>query len=148
MILNPECVRDILLLLEKCTAVHYSHSEEGDRYTFAMISCPSIHGALKGKYSIEEIAYVLIQLSENGYINMDFKCDDYSNIAKFGTVRYVTPRGHDMISGIQNEETWKNKISPIFRAFGNVSLSVIESISKGIATATIESIKTGSLLGG
>lgn len=57
---------------------------------------------------------------------------------------YITPKGHDFIASVSNQQTWQEKIKPTLSAVGNVSLTVIETIAKGAVTAFIEHHQSGS----
>lgn len=135
MKLNPDCIRDVMLLLEEVTGITFDHS-----YRFVGVNCRSISSKFRGIYEEGEIAYTLIQLAESGYIYMPFTCDEHHLTLNMGNVSYVTPKGHEFISQIQDKERWTTKIKPAVRLFGNVSLSVIEAISKGTANAALDRI--------
>ena len=135
MKLNPDCIRDLMLTLEEITWII-----PGPRYVFNAVNCGSLSAKFKGTYDAGEIAYTLIQLAESGYIKMQYKCEDYHRILNMGDILYVTPKGHEFISQIQDKERWTTKIKPAVRLFGNVSLSIIEAISKGAANAALDRI--------
>lgn len=135
MKLNPDCVRDVMLALEEITGINY-----GRIYRFAGVNCRSLSSRFKGVYDEGEIAYTLIQLAESNYIKMSFQCDGNHLTVDMGNILYVTPKGHEFISQIQDKERWTTKIKPAVRLFGNVSLSVIEAISKGAANAALDKI--------
>lgn len=135
MKLNPDCVRDVMLVLEEITGINYDRI-----YRFIGVNCRSLSSRFKGVYDEGEIAYTLIQLAESNYIKMSFQCDGNYLTVDMGNILYVTPKGHEFISQIQDKERWTTKIKPAVRLFGNVSLSVIEAISKGAANAALDKI--------
>lgn len=136
MKLNPECVRDIMLSLEELTGI-YCH-EDQKTYLFNKVSWITVARSLidKADYTAEEIQYTLIQLHESEYIHMEYKIE--KGKPQLGNIFYLSPRGHDFLADIKNHGTWEDKISPILKAIQNVSLSIIETVSKGIASAVIE----------
>lgn len=137
MKLNPDCVRDLMLALEEMTDIYYDHG-----YLFKEINCSSFmrYGDFKSKYGRGEIAYTLLQLAESGYISMEVKVNHEACSLQMGNILYITPKGRDFITSVQNKKDWKEKIMPAFKLIGNVSLSAIEAISKGVSTALIEKI--------
>lgn len=135
MKLNPDCVRDVMLALEEITGINYDRI-----YRFVGVNCHSLSSRFKGVYNEGEIAYTLVQLAESNYIKMSFQCDGNHLTVDMGNILYVTPKGHEFISQIQDKDRWTTKIKPAVRLFGNVSLSVIEAISKGAANAALDKI--------
>lgn len=142
MKLDPDCVRDLMLFCEEHT---YIKTEEIGRYTVAryhvlyvdsMRLTPSLN-----KYDVGSLIYHIIQLSESGYLATDFRFDPVENFRhnELPAIYYVTPKGHEFIATISEKAQWE-KTSKILRSFGSVSLAVIETISKGIASAAIEQI--------
>ena len=93
------------------------------------------------KYDAGSLIYHIIQLSESGYLATDFRFDPVENFRhnELPSIYYVTPKGHEFIATISEKAQWE-KTSKILRSFGSVSLAVIETISKGIASAAIEQI--------
>lgn len=135
MKLNPDCVRDVMLALEEITGINYDRI-----YRFVGVNCRSLSSRFKEVYNEGEIAYTLVQLAESNYIKMSFQCDGNHLTVDMGNILYVTPKGHEFISQIQDKERWTTKIKPAVRLFGNVSLSVIEAVSKGATKAALDRI--------
>jgi len=133
MKLNPECIRDLMLILEDITGL-----SNVNPYAFRTIDCHSLmsRNDLSSKYTENEVAYTLIQLSESGYINMPFQIER-GNVLKLGNISYVTPKGHEFIAKITDEQRWQTKIKPTLNTLGNISLSVIEAVSSGFFNAFI-----------
>lgn len=131
MKLNPDCIRDLMLTLEEITCINV-----GSRYTFRGVNCESLAHKFLNAYEESEIAYTPIQLSESGYIEMPFKCDNKIRVVEMGNILYVTPKGHELISNMKAEGNW-DKIKKILAPMGGVSLAVIEAISSGITGALI-----------
>lgn len=55
MKLNPDCVRDVMLVLEEITGINYDRI-----YRFIGVNCRSLSSRFKGVYDEGEIAYTLI----------------------------------------------------------------------------------------
>lgn len=138
MKLNPDCVRDVMIALEDGLSVE----REPDRFTFISMNTSNVANILNADgpvYTSNEIAYVLLQLEEDGYIVTTARtiCDDNRRHFDPKDVVYLTPKGHSFVSKLRDGEGWE-KTKKIAGAVGGISLSVIEAISSGIASAIIE----------
>lgn len=144
MKLDPDCVREVMLVLEKKTSIRYGtvNSDQSIRFSMSHVNCATLanYQALKDRFTIEEIAYTLVQLTEDGYIHMQYSTDPKSGYLNVGNVSYIAPKGHDLVASIHDKEVWTHRLTPIFKAIGNVSLSVIEAVSKGVASAAVDKI--------
>lgn len=142
MKLDPDCVRDLMLFCEEHT---YIKTEEIGRYTAARYHVLYVdsmrHIPPLNKYDTGALIYHVIQLSESGYLATDFHFDPVENFRHnaLPAIYYVTPKGHEFIASIVGKAQW-DKTSKILRSLGSVSLTVIETVSKGIASAAIEQI--------
>lgn len=140
MKLNPDCIRDIMLFCEKNTYIKVygaGNSLSASYHTlYANLMCtlPPLNS-----YDAGELIYHIIQLIESGYLASDFRFDPLENFRHGDTpkIYYVTPKGHEFIASIEEKKNWA-KTKKVLGAIGSVSLSVIETISKGVATAVIE----------
>lgn len=142
MKLDPDCVRDLMLFCEEHT---YIKTEEIGRCTAARYHVLYVDSMRLvpplNKYDAGSLIYHVIQLSESGYLATDFHFDPVENYRHnaLPAIYYVTPKGHEFIASIVGKAQWDN-ISKILRSLGSVSLTVIETVSKGIASAAIEQI--------
>lgn len=142
MKLDPDCVRDLMLFCEEHT---YIKTEKIGRYTAARYHVLYVdsmrHIPPLNKYNTGALIYHIIQLSESGYLATDFRFDPVENFRHnaLPAIYYVTPKGHEFIASIVGKAQW-DKTSKILRSLGSVSLTVIETVSKGIASAAIEQI--------
>lgn len=142
MKLDPECIRDLMLFCEEHT---YIKAEEVCNFTCASYHVLYVDSMRRvpplNKYDTGALIYHIIQLSESGYLATDFHFDPITNFRhnNLPSVYYVTPKGHEFIAAIEGKTQWE-KTSKLLRSFGSVSLTVIETISKGIASAAIEQI--------
>lgn len=144
MKLNPDCIRDLMLFFEEHTYIktHKDGALFGASYHViyanALCDLPPFT-----QYEPGEILYHIIQLAESGYLATDFKFDPLTNFMRGNVPRiyYVTPKGHEFIASIEEKNRWE-KTSKVLKTFGTVSLTVIETISKGIAAAAIEEMIT------
>lgn len=129
MKLNPDCVRDLLIYLEENLGVTV--------HGFSSVSRLDVFKDFREKYSYAELLYSLIQLHESGYIITDYKPDFERSTFCLQYVFFITPKGHDLLASIYSKEDWKQKVSPILKSIGSISLSVIESVSKGVTEACL-----------
>lgn len=139
MKLNPDCVRDIMLELEESLSINMAGYFEDVSITYL---CRKFVD--DGKYDPKDIKYSLIQLHESGYIVSDLKIDIEHGAYTIYSIFYITPKGHEFLSSLQINDVW-SKARPIFRTLGNVSLSIIESVSKGFAEAFINGLMQGQV---
>ena len=93
-------------------------------------------------YTLEQILYHTAQLSESGYIVTDYRFDPKESDGTFqlSKVYHLTPKGHDFAANIRNENNWKEKIKPVFSAFGTISLSIIGAVAEGVTNAIINNL--------
>ena len=140
MKLNPDCIRDLMMFLEEKTWV--TVKDDGrSKFSYFHVLCPALIQELDpvNKYSLEEVLYHIIQLSESGYISTDFTFNPSRDDGAFRLARvyYITPKGHELIASIEEDKRW-NKIKKILAPLGSVSLAVIESVASGVTSAIIE----------
>lgn len=72
MKLNPDCLRDIMLLVEDRISVETAVENPNGLRKFSYVSIPCLVRLLPDSYSKEEIIYHVVQLSESGYLKTDF----------------------------------------------------------------------------
>lgn len=118
MRLNNDCVRDLLLYIEK----HASLIDEIDIEEINDLDYPT-----------EELLYTSIKLKEAGYINaiISETFDGYSVL-----VRSLTWNGHKFLDNIRDNVVWKST-KAIISKFSSVSLSLIEKIAAQVITNLI-----------
>lgn len=124
MKLNPDCIRDILLVIEEKTS--YSNSWDWD---FDKFDEPTLNA-----YSQEEIMYHILQCKKAGLID---GCEFYCGYDA-GTISDLSPSGHQFLADIRSESVW-NKTKDISQNIGSNSLDVLKQISAGVLTALIQS---------
>lgn len=123
MQLDPDCLRDILLLVEK------KSSFEG------MLSYSDfMNSDLVNKYDTGKIFYHIKQAAMSNLITKvtwtkdpDFFFSD------------LTPEGHKFINDIRNEQNWK-KTKSMAKSIGSFSIDALKSIASGLVTATINKL--------
>lgn len=126
MKLNPDCIRDILLLVESETSLS----------DFLDIEPYNLHKSLS-HYQPDEVMYHVKQceLSNLLYVNswyLDGSC----------LVKYLTPEGHQFLSNIREDNNW-NKTKEIAASVGSNALDVIKDIASGVVASLIQSVLSG-----
>lgn len=140
MILNPDCIRDIMLHLESRTSAGLIDVADHKKQGFSALSPRLLCNVNElEQYNYSELLYHTLQLSESGYIVTNFQFDPKSCSPEFTltAIYYITPKGHEFIAKIKSDNVWNKKIKPLFNSFGSISLSIIEAIASGTATALI-----------
>ena len=116
--LNPDCIRDILFVVENNATYSNDVSEE------------TIFKELTPKYSREEILYHVRQCEHSGLF---LKVVHY-----FGgfSIEDLSPYGHRFINDIRQDNNW-NKTKEIAKSVGSFSLDVLKDISSQVITNLI-----------
>lgn len=138
MKLNPDCVRDTLIVLEDYLDIAVGNSS----YRFIYANARTVIAAFQKKglpYDHRDVLYTLIQLSESGYISTDFSFTSRGFI-DLSHIFYITPKGHELLASIHDADTWKAKIRPALNKFGTISLSVLETVAGGVSTGIVENL--------
>ena len=118
MKLNPDCVRDILFVVEEYST--YSNDVSEDK----------LYENLIPKYSQEEILYHVRQCEHSGLF---LKVQHY-----FGgfSIQDLSPYGHQFINDIRQDNNW-NRTKDIAKNVGSFSLDVLKDISSQVITNLI-----------
>lgn len=123
MQLDPDCLRDILLLVEK-------KSSFGGMLSYSDF----MNSDLVNKYDTGKIFYHIKQAAMSNLITKvtwtkdpDFFFSD------------LTPEGHKFINDIRNEQNWK-KTKSVAKSIGSFSIDALKSIASGLVTAAINKL--------
>ena len=121
MRLNPDCIRDILLVIESLPDMrHY--------YRFDLETIPKLFP----NYSIEEVQYHIRQCDFNGFLHevSHFQNGDY-------VVHDLTPKGHEFLANIRENKVW-NGVKSIATKVGSSSLDSLTQIASNVITELIK----------
>ena len=118
MKLNPDCIRDILFVVENNATYSNDVSEE------------TIFKELDSKYPREGILYHVRQCEHSGLF---LKVVHY-----FGgfSIQDLSPYGHQFINDIRQDNNW-NRTKDIAKNVGSFSLDVLKDISSQVITNLI-----------
>lgn len=120
MKLNPDCVRDILLAVEKRVAfgkwLSFPFMEKRDY--------EELH-----PYSQDELNYHIKQCLNFNYL------EGTETMGRF-TIRDLTPQGHIFIADIRNDTVW-NKTKEISKKLGVASLTSLATIAMNVVSELV-----------
>lgn len=133
MKLNPECIRSVLLEIEKQHEIHIT--DEND-VVFEPLWIENLYKTLP-KYSKEDIFYTLFNLDQAGYISSNLL--DGDDTVQMYAVNYITFEGHEFLEKIRTEDQWKT-LKGILGAARNYSLDAINQAANGVASAAISKL--------
>lgn len=118
MIINNECVRDVMFTIEKASSFEHPCRMIGIKNKYPHLL----------EYSEDELAYHLRYLKMKELIYNPNKRDEFGYD--------LTPAGHEFIQNIRDDNNW-SKIKKISAKIGFASLEVISTIAQNVATAAI-----------
>lgn len=119
---NIDCVRDVLLFLEKA-----SYQEE--------MPLGKIVSALQSDYSYDEICYAIIKLDEADYISASIKKTVTGTTIV--SVSDITFDGHQFLANIQTNKVW-TATKNVMASIGSTSVQAAAQIATGIITSLIQ----------
>lgn len=120
MRLNPDCIRDILLDVEKKSifgnVVEYFDDEDFEN--------------LKS-YSVPEVIYHIRQCDHSGFFIGTTKYFGHHVV-----IKDLSPKGHEFIANIRKDTNW-NKTKEIAQSVGSSSLDVMKDIAAQVISNLI-----------
>ena len=141
MKLNPDCIRDVMLTLENELSICIQEYDAGDIFRFDSMRVERLILIMSSEYEYAntDTVYSVLQLMESGYIVTSGQLPIHGkhNMVTIGDILYITPKGHEFVASMYDANNWAKKIKPILVKVGSLSLSIIESVSKGITDAAI-----------
>lgn len=123
MRLNPDCMRDVLLIAEDHVPLNGS------------LSMGNLLSLLPN-YSKDEIAYTCLKLNEGNLLNiLKINSDNVTSVANISDITY---EGHQFLENIRNQSTWeivKQKLSFL----GSSSVQAIMSVASQVIIEKLNS---------
>lgn len=136
MVLNYECIKDLLLYIESKTSV----TNTNGTFTINSITLKSVIADKMADYSAEETFYTLTQMADANLIEVDGILCKGGRVSNFNIVD-LTPDGHRLLNDIKNPEI-NNLINKAKECIGQVSMQTfIKAASSVISTAVIAKMK-------
>ena len=119
MKLNYDCVRSILLTVEKSKTID-------EELNINPVTVETIFEQLP-KYEDSEILYTIEKLKEAGYINaaLHFAAGHFID----GAVSSITYSGHEYLDNIREPEVWR-KVKTMLKNAGATTLPLISQAAK------------------
>lgn len=119
MKLNYDCVRSVLLTVEKSKTID-------EELNINPVTVETIFEQLP-KYEDNEILYTIEKLKEAGYINaaLHFAAGHFID----GTVSSITYSGHEYLDNIREPEVWR-KVKAMLKNAGATTLPLISQAAK------------------
>lgn len=122
MILDSDCVRDVLMAVERC--------EFGKTLTLEAL-CQQV-----GQHSTEEVWYTCLKLEEGGFLRLTLVPQMRQVLPGIKSIDDLTYQGHEFIAKIRDAQQW-TAVKKGITAVRNYSLSAISSIAEGVTAAAI-----------
>ena len=119
MKLNYDCVRSVLLTVEKSKTID-------EELNINPVTVETIFEQLP-KYEDNEILYTIEKLKEAGYINaaLHFAAGHFID----GTVSSITYSGHEYLDNIREPEVWR-KVKTMLKNAGATTLPLISQAAQ------------------
>lgn len=130
MVLDPDCVRDVLLSVEA--------SSFGERITL---------NSLRDKipqYSEETLWYTCLKLQEGGYLDLISAPVMRMPMPAIQQIKGLTFYGHEFLDSIREDGNW-GKVKSVAKEAGTFSIGSLGEIAKEIAKAAILSALQSTL---
>ncbi len=124
MVLDSDCVRDVLLAVENCSF--------GERITLNFLE------EKLPDYSEEQLWYTCIKLNEGGYL--DVLTVDMLRMPLPGIkqINGLTYQGHEFLDTVRENKIWA-KTKDLAKRSGVFSLKLLGEIAQSVASAAITS---------
>lgn len=128
MKLNPDCVREVLIWLEK--------NQRIDVLSGRLEAILTVHLPDKiNSFSAEDVVYATKQMAENGLLKTRSVGVDDSDAC---WIEDISPKGHEFLENIRNDTNW-NKVKEGAAKTGSFALSALEKIATAVVAAAIKS---------
>ena len=131
MKLNPDCIREVLLEIEKSWELR---TDSSGNISMGKLNYNQICSALPD-YDKKDIFYSLYNMKQAGYIDLSVTFAD-NGIVYRCTVNHMTYEGHEFLDKIRDSKHW-SAVKNGLNAVRNYSLDAINAIASGVTTAAI-----------
>lgn len=135
MKLNHECVRDVLLYVEK-NCIYEDDSLTGDRKIHTRVIYEVIHDQnLSSTYSEDDIIYTVVQLFLDNML--------IGSLSPFGfnfnycEIESLSPKGHEFLDTIRDDSIWKKTKEHIGKIVSSTSIPIISQVASKIAISVL-----------
>lgn len=131
MVLNMDCIRDVLLTVEQ----HQRYVPDG-RGTVYNENLPleSLYKLLP-TYSNEDVCYSAFQAEQAGLLVTN-GTNAWGGLVLNVSVKYLTFAGHEFLASVRDDSRWK-RLKKALPSIRNYSLDAIKALSEGMTSAAI-----------
>lgn len=130
MKMNQDCMRDILLSLEKLLTI--SVKDDG-LAVFSRVQIETLYEELF-RYSREDILYSVLLMSDADLLDID-SSNVMGGMLRCDVLR-MTYAGHEFLNRVRDPERWKG-IKKILSAVRNFSMDAIRAAADGMTSAAL-----------
>lgn len=130
MKLNPDCMRAVLLELERQLEVKVN---DDGAIEINHVNLGELDGLIV-RFTKEDIFYSLSNLEQAGYIEMNTLWS--GDCMYLCAINKLTFKGHEFLDKIRDDKAW-SQIQTGIEAVRNYSLDAITAIANGVASAAI-----------
>lgn len=122
MELNHDCVRDILLWVEK-------------NVSLKPIRTDTVVNSLDSNWTDDELVYCIIQLNEAELLDGGASMSN-SGIS-INEIKKITWKGHEYLDNIRDDTIWRKTKKTVFSKVGSASLSIVSSVAAKILSTEL-----------
>lgn len=120
MVLDHDCVREILLAVEQCPFNQTLNVEKlADKLP---------------DFDEETIQYACLKMGEGNLLNMDVLPPNMSYIPEVGRIYSMTYEGHEFLDTIREKTVW-DKVMATLKTGGGSSLKLLGEVAKEVIKA-------------
>lgn len=139
MKLNPDCIRAVMLEIEKSWKLETDYK---GNIRMGTLDINTLYEALPN-FDKKDIFYSLYNLHQAEYLELSIFWAD-GGVAYDCTVNYMTFTGHQFLDKIRDTQNW-SKVKKGLDVVRNYSLDAITALAEGIANAAIAAALKESL---
>uniref|UniRef100_UPI00403F7D23 DUF2513 domain-containing protein n=1 Tax=Lentilactobacillus hilgardii TaxID=1588 RepID=UPI00403F7D23 len=122
MELNHDCVRDILLWVEKNASLKPVRTD-------------TVVNSLDSNWTDDELVYCIIQLNEAELL--DGGASMSNGGISINEIKKITWKGHEYLDNIRDDTIWRKTKKTVFSKVGSASLSIVSSVAAKILSTEL-----------
>lgn len=123
MVLNPDCVRDILLAVEKCP---FNQTLNVDKLA-----------AQLPEYDKETIWYACLKMGEGGLLNIMTVDILRSVLPGIKQITCLTYQGHEFLNAVRAPKVWRAS-KDILEKVGTTTIEGMKEVASNVASSLLE----------
>ena len=131
MKLNPDCIRAVMLEIEKTCELKLDHSGNIKKEP---MSLSKLYAALPD-YDRRDIFYSVFNLQQAGYLDAKIQYAANGSVY-YCAINHMTYAGHEFLDRVRDSKNWA-KVKAGLDHVRNYSLDAISAVAEGVANAAI-----------